>query len=32
MAATVSSGADRFGQCPVAFSWTSLLPRIWACT
>src|ERR1700728_1248906 len=26
MAATVSSGADRFGQCPVAFSWTSRLP------
>ena len=32
MAATVSAGADRFGQWPVARSLTSVLPGIWACT
>ena len=32
MAATVSAGADRFGQWPVALSLTSVLPGTWACT
>src|SRR4051794_36827503 len=32
MAATVSSGALRFGQCPVARSLTSLLAERWRWT